>query len=240
MTEVDQGLHGDGLQDAVSAAQRRGKALRDEAIDAVESEQRSFAKATDEVLTAAHNATGAAASNVSEAARAGHDAMRKAGGQAADLWRASLDPLTHMQGEFSRWVEQAWRQGSALRLQNGPLFGESFMAAFSGAPVSDLYETDAGFTLTIDLPGLSAKDIRLSHVGDTLIVAGERAHVIDQSDGTYRVRERRSGEFRRTFALPPGADIGGVDARFENGVLTIKIPKGQAAGVHEQGIAIKG
>jgi HSP20 family protein len=236
MTDADSGLH----YSAADAAdtERRANAMREDAVDMVKAEQRTFAKAADQTLDAAHDAARTATTNAVDAARTGRDALRKASGQAADLWRASLDPLTNMQTEFSRWMEQAWRQG--MRLQTGPLLGESFMAALSGAPVSDIYETADALTLVVELPGLTAQDVHLSQSGDALIIAGERTETANRGEGAYRVRERRSGGFRRLFALPPGIDSRQIDAHFEHGVLTIRIPKGDGASAPAHEIPIKG
>jgi HSP20 family protein len=151
--------------------------------------------------------------------------MRKVSGQAVELWRASLDPLANMQGEFSRWLEQAWRQGLSARVPGAPLFGESLFAALAGAPIADLYETQAGLELVVELPGLSAQQVQLSLTGDILTVSGERTETGERNEGAYRVRERRSGGFRRAFALPADVDAKGIQAHFDKGVLTVSIPR---------------
>jgi HSP20 family protein len=238
MTDADSGLHDTPAEAADTA--RRAKDLHDSTIDGVKGEQRTFAKAANATINAAQDAARTATTNAVDATRAGHDALRKASGQAADLWRASLDPLTNMQTELSRWMDQAWRQGMAMRLQGAPLLGESFMAALSGAPVPDIYETADSLTLVVDLPGLTAQDVHLSQAGETLIVTGERSETANRGEGAYRVRERRSGGFRRVFPLPAGVDSSQIDARFDKGVLTITIAKSTAAPVPEHAIEIKG
>ena len=109
-----------------------------------------------------------------ELAAAGQEAMRKAGGQAAELWRASLDPLSNLNAEFGRWFEQMWRQGLSARLLSAPPIGQSMLAALSGSPNADLYETENAAELVMELPGLTAKDVHLAVKGDALTVSGER------------------------------------------------------------------
>jgi HSP20 family protein len=175
-----------------------------------------------------------------EIASAGEDAARKAGGQAMDLWRASLDPLTNMQGEVTRWFEQAWRQSLGARLSVAPQIGQSVLAAMSGGPTADLYETADQAELVIELPGLSPKDVHLAVKGDILSVSGERIEAAVREDGAYRVHERRLGRFERTFALPSGVDTGRIDARFDKGVLTVTMPRNPALQTLAQPIPIKG
>jgi HSP20 family protein len=85
-------------------------------------------------------------------------------------------------------------------------------------------ETDRGFELNVDLPGMKSQDIELQIRGDMLVVSGEKAERTDGGRGAYRFSERRFGRFERAFALPPGADSAKVEASFRDGVLRVDIP----------------
>lgn len=248
MPETESRLHADGAPEAAANKSRpKTESSANAAQDTIKAEQRSFAEAGDTARAAA----GQAATQARDAARTGlkagqelaaasQEAMRKASGQAVDLWRSSLDPLANMQNELGRWFEQTWRQGLAGRLPSSPLFGEGLFVALSGAPMADLYETPQGLELMVELPGLDASDVQLSIKGEILTISGERSESGVRDEGTYRVRERRSGAFQRSFALPPGVDRERISARFDKGMLTVSIPHGEGIKAAERMIPIKG
>lgn len=248
MSEPETRLQADGAPDAAANKSRaKAESSANAAQDTVKAEQRSFAEAGESARAAA----GQAATQARDAARTGlkagqelaaasQEAMRRASGQAVDLWRSSLDPLATMQNELGRWVEQTWRHGLAGRLPSSPLFGESLFVALSGAPMADLYEAPEGLELMVELPGLDAEDVQLSIKGDILTISGERSESNVRDEGAYRVRERRSGAFQRSFALPPGVDRERISARFDKGMLTVAIPHGEGIKAAERMIPIKG
>jgi HSP20 family protein len=110
----------------------------------------------------------------------------------------------------------------------------------SGAPSADLYETQNGLELVMELPGVSPHDVHLSLKGEVLSVSGERIESRERDEGGYRVRERRSGAFERSFVLPPGIEHEKIEARFDKGVLTVAIPRKPEAETSERRIPIRG
>jgi HSP20 family protein len=92
-------------------------------------------------------------------------------------------------------------------------------------PAMDLVETDEHFVLRADLPGLSEADVELSLEDDVLTVSGERkVEHEERGEGFYRV-ERAAGAFSRSLTLPDGVDGDAIAARFDKGVLEVRIPK---------------
>lgn len=88
----------------------------------------------------------------------------------------------------------------------------------------DVAETEIGFTLTAELPGFTKDEIDI-HVEDGVLkISGKRAEVSENSNENYRIRERRSGEFIRSFALS-NIDEKSIDAELKNGILTINMKK---------------
>jgi HSP20 family protein len=196
-------------------------------------ERRSFTEAGQAAATAARRTADAGL-------KVAQDAARRAPSQAIDLWRSSLDPLSNMQNEFSRWFELMWRQAAGGRLHPAQLVGDVILAPFIGAPSADLHETDDAIELTAELPGMKPSDVHLSLKGDCLILSGDRVEQTSREEGAYRIKERRSGSFERSFVLPAGIDAKRIDARFDNGLLKVSIPKSaQSAPVAER-IPIKG
>jgi HSP20 family protein len=230
---------------AAGAAEQGVKKVADATTEgaetSLEAEQRSFSAATDAGRQSAAALGRAAQSSLKasqEMARHGQDIAKRATTQAADFWRSSLTPMGQLTGEFNRWVEQMWRgAGSHAGL---PM---AMLSPFTGHPLADLRETDDGYELCVDLPGMKAQDIELSIRGDMLTVSGEKVEENQGGQGTgvgaYRFSERRFGRFERAFTLPPGADRAGIEASFQDGVLKIEIPA-SPEGDQPQTIVVKG
>jgi HSP20 family protein len=90
-------------------------------------------------------------------------------------------------------------------------------------PPVDVEETDDAWVFEVELPGAKRDDIRVE-VGDTeLIISG----TVEERErtGVVRRRARRSGSFEYLTSLPPGVNADKVDARFDNGVLTVRVPR---------------
>jgi HSP20 family protein len=131
-----------------------------------------------------------------------------------------------------RW--EPAREITSLQQEMNRLFSTFFDAPAPGAPTNgtrrwvpamDLVETDEHFVLRADLPGLSEADIDLSLEENVLTLSGERK--VDheaKGEGFYRV-ERATGAFSRSLTLPEGVDGDAIAARFDKGVLEVRIPK---------------
>src|SRR5438552_13327159 len=97
------------------------------------------------------------------------------------------------------------------------------------APAVDSYETENELVLKADLPDVELKDLDLRVENQTLTIAGERKFEHnDQGKGFHRV-ERSYGNFARSFAVPNTFDTENINASFKNGVLTVTLPKKEAA-----------
>jgi HSP20 family protein len=93
------------------------------------------------------------------------------------------------------------------------------------SPSTDLVETDDDFRLHLDVPGMTKDDITINLQNRTLTVSGERgSDRTDEREEFVRV-ERAFGTFHRTFTLPDTVDADHIEATYDNGVLTINVPK---------------
>jgi len=93
------------------------------------------------------------------------------------------------------------------------------------APQTDLVESDDAFQIRLDVPGMTKEDIDINLQNNTLTVSGERKRErTAESEDAVRV-ERAFGTFHRTFTLPDAVDADGIEAAYDNGVLTIHVPK---------------
>ena len=110
-------------------------------------------------------------------------------------------------------------------------FGEQESACeASFAPRMDIEETDEGYVFSLDLPGVKPEDVKVDIEEDRLTIHGVREEVHKESDGSKRRVERVFGEFRRAVQLPKTVDQESIVADYENGVLTITLPKAKKAG----------
>ena len=95
-------------------------------------------------------------------------------------------------------------------------------------PPMDLVEAEDHFVLKADLPGLAEGDVNIEVQDGTLTLSGERKAEHEQREkGWYRI-ERSFGSFNRSLTLPQGVDPDSISARFDRGVLEVRIPKPEA------------
>jgi len=119
-------------------------------------------------------------------------------------------------------------QGEINRLFNS--FFDTPVAAGEGAgrrwlPAMDLVEADDHYVLRADLPGISEDDVTIEVEDSVLTVSGERKAEHEQRGEGYHRLERAYGAFSRSLTLPDGVDPQAVQARFDKGVLEVRIPK---------------
>lgn len=96
-------------------------------------------------------------------------------------------------------------------------------------PPVDIQETEEGYRLTAELPGLTKNDINITLENNVLRLSGERKLEKDVNKDSYHRIERVYGTFTRAFTLPSLVNSEGVQASFENGILTILVPKAEQA-----------
>jgi len=145
------------------------------------------------------------------------DKARKeeATGRETAVWRDPFAELTRMR----EWVPFHRLFGELG--EDRPFAGRGWM------PAVDVAESEAGYTITVELPGAKREDVTLEIHGDMLEVRGQKRSEREEKDEHRRIVERSYGSFSRHFVLPANADRGRIEARFQEGVLTIEIPKSE-------------
>lgn len=91
-------------------------------------------------------------------------------------------------------------------------------------PATDITETESGYQINMDLPGIKPEDVAIEAHEQKLQIKGERQTTSNQ-EGKTHYNERVHGSFHRTFKLPNDANESAIHANFEHGVLSISIPK---------------
>jgi HSP20 family protein len=120
-----------------------------------------------------------------------------------------------------------------LREAMDRLFDDAFTRPLSlrdsgwSAPAIDMYQTDDEVVVKAALPGFNADDVQINITGEVLTVRGERKHAEEKKEKAWHIREQRWGSFERSVALPTNVVADKANADFENGILTITLPKAE-------------
>jgi len=129
---------------------------------------------------------------------------------------------------ISRW--EPFRGISTLQEQVNRLFENSFngrsdSSLASWAPAVDVHETENELVVTADIPGMNEKDIDVRVENNMLTISGERKTESNVKDDNYLRVERTYGSFSRSFSLPNTVNTEGIAAEYNNGVLSVRLPK---------------
>ena len=104
-------------------------------------------------------------------------------------------------------------------------------------PAVDLYQTDNEVVVKASIPGVKADEVQINVTGEVLTIKGEVKQKEEVKEKAYHIREQRWGSFERTLALPTDVVADKAKAEFENGILTITLPKAEE--VRPKTISIK-
>lgn len=135
--------------------------------------------------------------------------------------------------QLTRW--EPFRDLISLREAMDRLFEESVVRPRTGelAPqrmgnlAVDMYQTDEAVVVKTAIPGVDPEDVEISITGDTLNIKGETRVEEEVEEEDYVCRERRYGAFSRSLTVPVAIEADGAHAEFEDGVLTLTLPKAE-------------
>ena len=96
-------------------------------------------------------------------------------------------------------------------------------------PAINVTETGDSLRVTAEIPGIAPDSLDVTYENDTLTIAGKRETFEAGDEVSYHRRERGYGEFRRSLSLPMPIASDGIQARYDNGVLTVDLPKAAEA-----------
>ena len=103
--------------------------------------------------------------------------------------------------------------------------GDEDLSSSAWHPLVDIFETDQGVSILVDLPGVNKEDVSVEIKENVLTIRGERKPDQTVADDRYFRRERAFGAFQRSFATHTIISPGDISATFKNGVLKITVPK---------------
>jgi HSP20 family protein len=131
-----------------------------------------------------------------------------------------------------RW--EPAREMMTLREAMDHLFDDAFTRpltirdGWSGSmPAIDMYQTDNEIVVKAALPGIKADEVQINISGEVLTLKGETKYADEKNDKSWHIREQRWGAFERSVGLPTPVVADKAKAEFENGVLTITLPKSE-------------
>jgi HSP20 family protein len=142
------------------------------------------------------------------------------------------NPLVSLQRDINNVFEDFWR-----KVENGWNRRSDVVGMFG--PSTDVTETDNSVDVSIELPGMTEKDIDISLSSDAMTIRGEKKVEHEEKRKGVYMSERSYGSFYRTVPLPAGVDADKADATFKNGVLTVSLPKTAEAQAKVKHIPVK-
>jgi HSP20 family protein len=135
---------------------------------------------------------------------------------------------------LTRW--EPAREMLTLREAMDRLFDDAFTRPFSimreggstwSSLLIDMYQTDNEVVVKAALPGIKADEVQINVTNDILTLKGEMKHEEEKKDQSWHIREHRWGAFERSIQLPTGVIADKAKAEFDNGILTITLPKSE-------------
>jgi len=125
--------------------------------------------------------------------------------------------IVQLRRDMQRWLDPSGR-GEFSPLGSGGVF----------PPINITQDAD-NFYVRAEVPGIKASELSISAVKNRLSIAGKREIQNESERVSYHRRERPDGSFSRTLTLPTDLDVDHVEARYTDGILTLKLPKAEAA-----------
>ena len=112
--------------------------------------------------------------------------------------------------------------------------------ALTPMPKSDVSETDKDYVIRAELPGMSEDDVEVTVSGGVITIKGEKRSEREETKPDYHLSECSYGSVRRSYRVPEGVDPDKVKGEFENGVLTLSLPKTKTAAPKKITVTAKG
>lgn len=144
-----------------------------------------------------------------------------------EQWHSDLFGI---QRDINRLYDNFFRGG----VQAHEAFGSSYWT-----PAVDIAEHDNEYIVKMELPGVSKDDVKISLESNTLTIKGEKKQEKEEKSKNFHRVERSYGSFQRSFTLPTSVKSDKIDAIFNDGVLSITVPKVEEAKPKEIEVKVK-
>lgn len=144
--------------------------------------------------------------------------------------RRAFDPFQNLR-RLNSLLDDAFANWPAQPDENGALTA-------SWAPVCDVFEDKDSVKIVAEIPGVKPEDVRISIENQVLTIRGEKKQAAEETTERVHRYERSYGLFERSFALPNLVDADKIEAKYDNGILTITLPKAERARPREISVKV--
>lgn len=111
------------------------------------------------------------------------------------------------------------------RFFNESLSRSGGSAAYAFVPKVDVIENENAYEIQVAVPGMNKEDFKIDLKDNYLTISGERKFVKEKNEKHFSSFETQYGSFSRSFALPENVDAGKIQAKYDNGILELVVPK---------------
>lgn len=143
------------------------------------------------------------------------------------------NPLRNLQSGVNRVFDDFFGDFSL------PSWGSRAETMSFNDPAIDIVQNDKIYTITAELPGMNAKDVKVTVADGYLVLAGEKSEETSTERADYVCQERSYGSFQRVVGLPPDAEVESASAEMRNGVLSISLQRRAGAAANERRLDIR-
>ena len=127
------------------------------------------------------------------------------------------DPGNYVPGSFNNWMDDLFSEFLNTNFERTPSNGIY--------PKVDIEENENSYVFKAELPGVKKEDVSIEINNRVLTISGEKKEVIEEKGRNIFRKESYSGSFSRSFTLPDNVSQDDADAKYENGILVLSIPK---------------
>lgn len=142
------------------------------------------------------------------------------------IFRRIHYPTFNLRNRFEELERMRTEMDRLLGQPTGSILSQPAAGVF---PLINLTEDKENYYVRAELPGVRAEALNISAIGKNLTISGERKIASEGDDVRYHRREREAGNFSRAITLPGDVEVDNVEASLVNGVLTVRVPKAEAA-----------
>ena len=138
-----------------------------------------------------------------------------------NLLRQSGREMLSLREAMDRLLEDSF-----VRMGDFPFNGSD--TGLTNALAVDMFETEHDFQLKVAVPGIKPEQIEVTLTGDVLTIRGETQEEQEHKEASWHRHEWRYGKFERNITLPTAVNADAIEAKYDNGVLTLRVPKAEA------------
>lgn len=156
-----------------------------------------------------------------------HEERSSGGGKPLSIWQSAdqegfLNPVVQLHRDMERLFDEAFRGFGLTSMRESPFRLEKEDVL---KPNVDIAADNKAYTITVEVPGIKENEVELDLANDALIIRGTKKREKEEQDKEYYRVERSYGQFERVLSLPEDAMQENINASFDNGILTVTIPR---------------